>query len=199
VSPKVQALLEEYPNFRLFTTLKDYGPITKVLGPLYNPEIPRSSALLICDDDVQYLPDCVKIAAAHFAQDATRVYTFCGNGVQGFRGFVVQKQLCEKIPDNMPVSCRRIDDDLLDLHFKDRATPIAYHTNKSWLCSIDGSDWGDHHTNKKTALRNDNRPPMVAQCRRDFYKTEKSASNALAPPGIDHGNTTSSKDYTTNE
>ena len=54
VSSKVQDLLDEFPNFRLFKTEKDYGPITKVLGPLYNPDIPDTSALLICDDDIQY-------------------------------------------------------------------------------------------------------------------------------------------------
>jgi hypothetical protein len=173
VSPKVQALLEEFPNFRLFTTNEDYGPITKVLGPLHNPDIPNTSALLICDDDIQYLPDMVKIAAAHFSRDPSRVYTFCGTGVHGFRGFVVQKILCQKIPDNMPISCRRIDDDLLDLHFKGRITPITYNGKNNWACTVDESDWGDLHTSTKRALKHDHRPPMVKICQRDFYTLKK--------------------------
>lgn len=172
VSTKVQALLEEFPNFRLFHTKKDYGPITKVLGPLQNPEIPSSSALLICDDDIQYLPDFVRIAAAHFANNANRVYTFCGKGVTGYQGFVLKKQLCERIPNNIPFTCRRIDDDLLDLHFEQYITAISYNNDTSKMCTIDASDWGDWHTEHRTALRDDNRQPMVKACQRDFKRNK---------------------------
>lgn len=173
VSSKVQDLLDEFPNFRLFKTEKDYGPITKVLGPLYNPDIPDTSALLICDDDIQYLPDVVRIAATHFASNPSRVYTFCMPGLQGYVGFVVQKKLCERIPNNMPASCRRIDDDLLDLHFKQLSTPVTYYGNTGWACTIDTSDWGDRHTPANLALNLDHRPPMVKACQRDFYALQK--------------------------
>ena len=173
VTPKVKQLLADFPNFRLFHTAQDWGPITKVLGGLYNPDIKLTDAMLICDDDVQYLPDFVQIAAAHFAKDATRVYTYCGSGVLGFRGYLVQKMLCLALPSNMPASCKRIDDDLLDMYFRGRTTAITYHGSKQAFCTIDANDWGDWHTEQHIALSNDNRPPMVTACRSDYYRNHQ--------------------------
>ena len=168
VTEKVKQLMADFDNFKLFHTAQDWGPITKVLGGLYNPDIKLTDPMLICDDDVQYLPDFVQIAAAHYAKDPTRVYTYCGPGVRGFRGFVVQKMMCLALPSNMPSSCCRIDDDLLDMYFQGRTTAITYHGSKTCICTIDGSDWGDWHTAQHTALSRDNRPPMVAACKKDY-------------------------------
>jgi hypothetical protein len=170
VSPKVKQLLADFPNFRLFHTEQDWGPITKVLGGLYNPDIKLTDAMLICDDDVQYLPDFVIIAAAHFAKNPARVYTYCGSGIQGFRGYLFQKMMCLALPSNMPISCRRIDDDLLDMYFQGRTAAITYHGSTEAWCTIDGTDWGDWHTEQHIALSRDNRPPMVAACRKDYYR-----------------------------
>ena len=168
VTEKVKQLMADFGNFKLFHTAQDWGPITKVLGGLYNPDIKLTDCMLICDDDVQYLPDFVQIAAAHYAKDPTRVYTYCGPGVLGFRGYLVQKMMCLALPSNMPSSCCRIDDDLLDMYFQGRTTAITYHGSKTCICTIDGSDWGDWHTEQHTALSRDNRPPMVAACRKDY-------------------------------
>ena len=181
VNDKVRRLLVDFPNFRLFHTEKDYGPITKVLGPLYNPEIPMTAPLLICDDDVQYLPEFVRVAAAHFRRDPTRVFSFCGSGVIGFRGFIVQKGQCVGIPANMPPSCRRIDDDLLDLHFEGKTVPITYLGSRDGTCSLDASDWGDWHTVNHTALRNDDRALMVKKCVHDFRSSVGEFASVVVP------------------
>ena len=170
VTRGVRKLLKDFPNFRLFHVSKDYGPVTKVLGPVYNPEIPLTAPLLICDDDIQYHPEFVRTAAAHFARDPTRVYSFCGPELMGFRGYVVEKRLCLDIPANMPASCRRIDDDLMNLHLASITTPITYLGDKTMMCTLDASDMGEAHTGNKTALRHDIRFPMAAACRRDFHK-----------------------------
>ncbi len=172
VTDKVKQLLADFSNFRLFRTPQDYGPITKVMGPWHNPQIPMTAPLLVCDDDVQYLPEFVRVAAAHFARDPSHVYTFCGDGVTGFCGYVVAKRLCARIFDNMPASCRRIDDDLLNLHFKGLIKPIAYCGRTDRTCTIDTSDWGDWHTDKHTALGRDVRMFMVTACRRDFHREQ---------------------------
>lgn len=167
VNDKVKQLLADFPNFRLFRTEKDYGPVTKILGPLYNPEIAMDAPLLICDDDCEYKHELVRIAAGHFTNDPTRVYTFCGAGVFGFRGFVVQKSQCVDIAENMPLSCRRIDDDLLDLHFQGKTVPIRYLGSTDAFCTI------VNHAGFKLALSKDFRPPMVKACRRDFRRRQR--------------------------
>lgn len=173
VTQKVKQLLADFPNFRLFYTAQDWGPITKMLGGLHNPDIKLTDAMLICDDDVQYLPDFVQIAAAHFAKNPSRVYTYCGSGVLGFRGYLVQKMMCLALTSNMPASCRRIDDDLLDMYFQGHTTAITYHGSTEPWCTIDGTDWGDWHTEQHIALSRDNRPPMVAACKHDYNLAKK--------------------------
>ena len=173
VTRRVRKLLKDFPNFRLFHTSTDYGPVTKILGPVYNAEIPLTAPLLICDDDIQYHPEFVRTAAAHFARDPTRVYSFCGPAIMGFRGYMVEKRLCLDIPTNMPASCRRIDDDLMDLYFNGIVTPITYQGDRTSMCTLDGSDMGEAHTDDKTALRHDNRKPMVIACRRDFHEAAR--------------------------
>ena len=183
VSRKVRQLLREFPNFRLFRTSRDEGPITKILGPLINPEIPLDAPLLICDDDWKYNNEIVRLAAAHMSRDPTRVYTFCGMGVMGFRGFVVTKLQCLGIPINIPTTCRRIDDDLLDMYFKGKTVPITYLGSRSNGCTIE--NWDDAVLKGpgelQTALRHDNRAPLVKECTRDFYASFGSLADVVVP------------------
>ena len=180
VTNKVRRLLADFPNFRLFRTAKDYGPITKLLGPLYNPEIPMTAPLLICDDDFEYKDEIVRVAAAHFKRDSTRVYTYCLSGVYGFQGFVVQKLQCIGLPTNMPPSCRRIDDDFLNLYFHGKTVPITYLGVRGSGCTI--VDFGPVPPGElQIALRNDDRPPMVEECTRDFLASIGGLESVLVP------------------
>ena len=184
VNDKVQQLLDEFPNFRLFHVNRDDGPITKVLGPLYNPEIHMTAPLLICDDDFEYKNEFVRIAAAHFAHDSTRVYAYGGRRVTGFQGFALQKLQCVGILANMPLSCRRIDDELLDLHFEGKTVPITYLGNRQEGCTIVDFVADAPPGEFSTALRQDFRPPMIQACKRDFQASFGTFCDAVAPPSF---------------
>jgi hypothetical protein len=167
VTPGIQQLLEDFPHFRLFQPSKDWGPITKLMGAVENDAIPLDAPLLVCDDDIAYYPGFVNSALEYFVVDPTRVYTYCAKDIYGFRGYMVQKRTCMDIPLNLPASCFRIDDDLLNLYFGPTVA-IRYKRDMSANCTFD-TFIHDHLTPTwVNALKYDDRPPMQRQCKVDF-------------------------------
>ncbi len=175
ISKHVKKLLTDFPEtFRLYFCSKDWGPITKILGSVENPSIGIDDPILVIDDDQKYKEDLVLHAATYTSYDPTKVYTFCKAAVYGYRGWATTKRQCIDIPNNMPPSCFRIDDDLLDQYFAGRIVSMPY-TNRNTgskdrhiFCSH--QKFGDpDHPNWKHQLRHDFRLPMQNRCKKDFW------------------------------
>ena len=169
VTPEVHALLQEFPNFKLYHCSQDWGPVTKILGSVENPDIPMNAPILVVDDDIRYKADVVLHTATHFQNNPDKVYTFCKDGIRGYLGWVASKRLCLGIDQNMPPSCFRIDDDLLDQHFKGRMTILPYYGTMDHFCSVNKDVHDNATPTWENALKYDWRPPMQRKCKKDYW------------------------------
>ena len=104
---------------------EDYGPITKLFGALLNDNIPDNAILLVCDDDIHYKTDFVKLIYTKYLKDDSKIYTYCTPTIEGFKGFMFKKSLLKPILNiNRPESCFRIDDNLIQLFVKDASLSL---------------------------------------------------------------------------
>ena len=97
---------------------EDYGPITKLFGALLNNNIPDNTALLICDDDIHYKKDFVKLIYNEYKKNTDKIYSYCYSAppsdLEGYKGFMMKKSLIKPILNiNRPQSCFTIDDDFI--------------------------------------------------------------------------------------
>ena len=159
---------------------EDYGPITKLFGALLNDNIPDNSPLLVCDDDIHYSEDFVKLIYDEYLKDDTKIYTYCIPTIEGFKGFMFKKSLLKPILKiNRPESCFRIDDNLIQLFVKNNninVKTVSYHGEekkysdyRKGFCSFD-INIHDNKTPKWRELKNDNRNLLSKQCIKDFYE-----------------------------
>ena len=169
VTDEVAALLAEFDQLRLHRCSQDWGPLTKVLGAVENPEIPMSAPLFVCDDDIKYLPEVLRVVTAYWTNDGSKVYTMCASEIKGYRGFLVRKLQCLGLRLHRPGSCFRIDDDLLDLYFDGLLVGVPFHRDTSIACSI----FPDVPTPRwDNALKYDHRPPMQAECKKEWEEQQ---------------------------
>lgn len=169
ISKSLKALQQKDPRIIFYRCKQDYGPITKIRGALDNPEIPENAPLLICDDDIAYHEYFVTNILHAFLKDQTKIYAYCYNILEGYKGFMATKKTLRRVETNNPPSCFRIDDDVLQLNFnKDEIIGVPYGNDRSWYCSFDRNIHDNNTPNWINQLRNDNRKPMSTQCAFDF-------------------------------
>jgi len=158
----------------LYRIKNDYGPLTKLYGPLLNDDISDNSALLICDDDIHYLPKFVDTIYDEYIKDTSKMYNYCNNSIQGYKGYMVQKRLIKPILKmKRPKTCFRIDDTFIQLCVKklELTTECVKYDNNDdsdLYCNMDKDildktpDWDK--------LSYDNRDEMYGKCEIDFKK-----------------------------
>jgi len=157
------------------------------MGSVQNPAIPMDAPLVVIDDDIQYKPEVPVVALSYFLENPDCVYQFCfDGGILGYSGFVVRKRLCVDMLANWPVSCRRIDDDLLDLYFEKLNVEVVHigfgpENSRCWHCSFNINVHNEDTPQWKSALKYDHRPPMVNKCRADFA-SQDAWLNGVEPP-----------------
>tara|TARA_B100000902_G_scaffold373006_1_gene400524 strand:- start:995 stop:1744 length:750 start_codon:yes stop_codon:yes gene_type:complete len=149
----------------------DYGPLTKLYGTLLNDTIPDNSALLICDDDIVYNKDFITIIYNKYKVNSNKLYTYCYNTIEGYKGYMVKKSIIKPIINfKRPESCFRIDDNFIQESVKKlniEIIPVSYNNDTSWTCTFD-INIHDNHTPKWPELKSDHRPPMIQKCIYDF-------------------------------
>lgn len=166
-------LNDKYKNLHIFRPEKDYGPITKLYGSLINDDITDDTPLLVCDDDMHYLPKFVVTIYDKYLKDTSKIYTYCNNTIQGYKGFLVKKQLIKPmIKYEIPDSCFRIDDDFITKianFLKLEVVSVPYDEDKNVYCSMN-RDKTDTHP-KWNELIKDNRAPLQKKCEKDFIES----------------------------
>lgn len=159
---------------------EDYGPITKLLGTLMNDNIPDDSCILICDDDIPYYKDFVKLIYKEYIKNKNIIYTYCTPFIEGYNGFMFQKKIMLPILQiKRPESCFRIDDNFITEFVKLNNIPIQtvsyygnenkYNDYRKGFCNFD-MYIHDYQVPRWRELKTDNRIEMIQQCRKDYYK-----------------------------
>jgi len=170
-------ILELQKDNLIINRLKeDHGPITKLFGALLNDDIPDDATILVCDDDIHYYEDFVKLIYKEYKNNKAKVYSYCIPSVEGFKGFMFQKELMKPILNiKKPESCFRIDDNFIEEFVRTSRIPIqsvSYYGNEHKYGSFCNLDINIHnnHTPRWTELKSDNRRPMIKQCRKDYHE-----------------------------
>jgi len=149
----------------------DYGPLTKLYGTLLNDNISDNSAILVCDDDLVYNKDFVTTIYNEYKKDPSKLYTYCYNTIEGYKGYMIQKSIIKPMLNfKRPESCFRIDDNFIQESLKKlniEVIPVSYNGDNTWTCSFD-KNIHDNHTPKWHELKSDNRGPMIQKCINDF-------------------------------
>jgi len=130
----------------------DYGPVTKLSGPLLSDLVPKDACIVICDDDQLYTELLfVKLATAAYKnplnvispQPLKKLYTnkngyvirkdgpynsdTVSNEIMGFQGFAFIKKIMIPILDiDIPEPCFRIDDHTISYYMEKENIYIKY-------------------------------------------------------------------------
>lgn len=130
----------------------DYGPFTKLSGPLLSDLVPKDACIVICDDDQLYTELLfVRLAISAYKnplnvispQPVKKLYTnkkgkvlrkegpynsnTTSDEIMGFQGFAFIKKLMIPILDiDIPESCFRIDDHTISYHMMKENIYIKY-------------------------------------------------------------------------
>lgn len=130
----------------------DYGPITKLSGPLLSDIIPKDASIIICDDDQLYTKLLFVYLAISAFRNPTNVISTqplkkhymnkngdlvrvggeynsetVSNEIMGFQGFSFIKKLLIPILDiDIHDSCYRIDDHTISFHLMKNNIYIKY-------------------------------------------------------------------------
>ncbi len=170
-------ILELQKDNLIINRLKeDHGPITKLFGALLNDDIPDDATIVLCDDDIHYYEDFVKLIYQEYKKNKAKVYTYCIPRIEGFKGFMFQKSIMKPILNiKKPESCFRIDDNFIEEFVRTSHIPIqsvSYYGNEHKYGSFCNFDINihDNHTPRWKELKSDDRGPMIKQCRKDYHE-----------------------------
>lgn len=155
---------------------EDYGPITKLLGTLMNNNISDDACIMICDDDIPYYKDFVKLIYKEYIKDKNIIYTYCIPTIEGYKGFMFQKKTMIPILNiKRPESCFRIDDNFIEEFIRTNKIPVktvSYYGNErkyNGFCNFN-IYIHNHKVPRWRELKTDNRGPMIKQCRKDYHE-----------------------------
>jgi len=157
-------------NLRINRIDEDFGPLTKLYGALLDKSIHPRSPLLVCDDDIHYKDDFVSTMLRDYYKDPSKIYTYCDDTIQGYKGFMIQKQRILPILNlRRPKSCFRIDDNFItnSIHkLGIQKSSVAYDGDTSWTCSMDQRKTDTHPP--WSELYRDDRGSLSHKCKREF-------------------------------
>lgn len=161
IPPKIKNL--QGKKFIINNCEKDEGPITKILPTLRNSKIPDESIIIVCDDDIVYKKNTFNILENCILKNPDCVSSMCNISVEGFKTFGFTKKIVKPILNiNIPTSCFRVDDDVMDWYFqkmKLKIIPVPYEGNTEWYCTLnkettDGHpDWTELNEDEKNGDR----------------------------------------------
>ena len=96
----------------------------------------------------------------------------CNKNIEGFAGFGFKKKVLKGILNmNIPESCKRIDDDVIEYYAKKnkiRVVGVSYGKDYSWKCSTEINPNGEGAHPDWAELRNDDRTKIRKKCLKDL-------------------------------
>lgn len=124
----VPDFIKKNKEVSVYRLKQDYGPLTKIIGPLLNPEIKGTDIVVVTDDDVPRSKEWITRLAKHIRHDPTQFYAYVNphyenrivRGIDGY-GFIkdlldVQNLLSFWKP--VASECFLVDDHFLTAYFK---------------------------------------------------------------------------------
>ena len=124
----VPDFIKKNKEVSVYRLKQDYGPLTKIIGPLLNPEIKGTDIVVVTDDDVPRSKEWITRLAKHIRHDPTQFYAYVNPSyenriVRGIDGYGFIKDLLDV--QNLlsfwkPVAseCFLVDDHFLTAYFK---------------------------------------------------------------------------------
>lgn len=149
---------------------KDEGPITKLLPTLRKDTIKDTDVIIIIDDDIVYRRNVFNLLVNSVEKNPDKISTMCYKNIEGYKGFAFKKKVLKGILKmNIPKSCKRIDDDVIEYYTKKNNIGIVvvfYRKDNKWTCSMNKQDTGTHPD--WAELINDNRVKIRKKCLQDL-------------------------------
>jgi len=146
----------------------DEGPITKVMPALRDPGIQDEDTIIVCDDDIIYRTRTFDLLRSSVDQFPMSVSCMCTANIAGFKAFAFRKGVLKGLVSlEIPSSCRRIDDDLLEWYAKHRNIPLVavpYEGDAQWTCSMHREITDTHPTWDELGKEDGNRDVMRQGC-----------------------------------
>ena len=151
---------------------KDEGPITKLLPTLRKDTVKDTDIIIIVDDDIVYRRNVFNLLVNSVEKNPDKISTMCNKNIEGFKGFGFKKKVLKGILKmNIPESCRRIDDDVIQYYIRKNnigVVSVRYRKDLWWFCSTDTNPNGEGAHPKWTELRSDNRMKIRKKCMKDL-------------------------------
>ena len=151
---------------------KDEGPITKLLPTLRKDTVKDTDIIIIVDDDIVYRRNVFNLLVNSVDKNPDKISTMCNKNIEGFAGFGFKKKVLKGILNmNIPESCKRIDDDVIEYYAKKnkiRVVGVSYGKDYSWKCSTEINPNGEGAHPDWAELRNDDRTKIRKKCLKDL-------------------------------
>jgi hypothetical protein len=174
---EIPDFLKKYKKVKIFYMDADYGPATKFIGALINPEISNNDVVVVTDDDI--------VKQTHWAEtlmsqyDKNRITSFVekklGNEIiWGYLGYAFRKNIFDiddmmEFYNKVKCKCYLVDDHWLTgyCHYKKiNIHNISIETNKY----INKSEIEDNHDALVKLSGSNNRRKVSENCRDEIKK-----------------------------
>ena len=157
---KLQELIDK--KVKIVRTLKDYGPLTKTIGPLIDNEIKEEDIIYITDDDIIKSINWFFLLS-YYIENKNTVCQISNNminkQIHGSNGFafkkgIINKEKFKQFINKIPLNFYFIDDDLLTIYLnivKTKIYMVNEIINKKYI------------THKKALVHNSDRDNLRKQ------------------------------------
>ena len=112
----IPSRIKELSHVTVYECSEDWGPLTKVLGPIENTNLSNDTLLLICDDDIAYESHFVDMFMQSYSNTLDKDVLFhYGSKPEGYLGYMASKSVFKKCLENyeMIEACLYVDDTVI--------------------------------------------------------------------------------------
>ena len=161
----------ESTHFEICNVNQDEGPITKLLPALRDSCITDTDIIIVCDDDIVYNKNIFQLLKKSVWNNPNKISCMCNNKIEGYKGFAFIKKILKDLANiNIPKSCERIDDDVIQEFARFKGIETIYIScgiDSSWKCSFNKSQTDTHPS--WSELNNDNRIYLKNKCLNNLH------------------------------
>jgi hypothetical protein len=170
-SIEIPDFMASHPYTTILRVDKDYGPATKILGPLLFSDISADTTVIVTDDDTPKLPGWLEYLAVKVQDHPDAIITLSTHPrgeVYGGRGFAFKRRIFDAqemlVEFERRPECHMIDDDFLTHFCRTRNIPIVKGDARG-LFVPESIEFGDKLRDLKGKHH---RPHLRGPCARSF-------------------------------